>query len=107
MYSQEASPLPASLSEMSMSKPEEPSQVLAAGLLNATDGGVKSMLNVRAASVVTLLRLSVARTVTRQISVPSSGQYVLDPTVMLADVALLHVRVESVHACVTTHDDPL
>ncbi len=40
MNSHVLSPLPASLSDMSMSKPEEPSHVLAAGPLNVTDGAV-------------------------------------------------------------------
>jgi len=57
MYSQEATPLPVSLSEMSISKsavfhaPE-------AGLLNVTDGGSQSIPNVRVIIVAILLTLS-------------------------------------------------
>ncbi len=43
MYSHVANPLPASLSAMLMSN-AAPSHVLAAGLVNVTDGGVQSML---------------------------------------------------------------
>ncbi|MFH1419026.1 MAG: hypothetical protein ABII12_12170, partial [Planctomycetota bacterium] len=60
------------------------------------------MLNRRADNVVTRPELLVARTVTRHLSAPWSRQSAAAPTVIVAEVALLHVR--AVHPRVSTQE---